>query len=362
MKFKHNPTLDNYIDSLIETNYLNMSLSDMFSEIIGNRSITNKKEIETLKAKFKQSDINLLGNKYFEYWELDDENEEDNDIFNNIIIPSIKECDLNKYLDNPYYKRIKLDKICDGDYTLEMDHYEPYELFPYKDMGYEKDSFLELNSFSFFTERFDFLSINHKKVTWMSVTPNEIETMEKAVSDAKGKVIVYGLGLGYYPYMISLKDDVKDITIIENDKNVINLFNKYILPLFEHKEKIKVIECDAFDYMSNHDDFDYAFIDLWHDPYDGIELFLRSKKLEKPHKQYFYWLESSFYILLRRCFISFIEEQLANVESDNYHKSSSVTDDIINTFYSKTKNLVIESVSQLQDLLSDSSLLNLLIK
>ena len=70
MKFKHNPTLDNYIDSLIETNYLNMSLSDMFSEIIGNRSITNKKEIETLKAKFKQSDINLLGNKYFEYLEL----------------------------------------------------------------------------------------------------------------------------------------------------------------------------------------------------------------------------------------------------------------------------------------------------
>ena len=58
----------------------------------------------------------------------------------------------------------------------------------------------------------------------MSITPNEIETMEEAVKAATGKVIVYGLGLGYYPYMISLKDEVKEIVIVENDIKIINLF------------------------------------------------------------------------------------------------------------------------------------------
>ena len=185
--------------------------------------------------------------------------------------------------------------------------------------------------------------------------------MEEAVKAAAGKVIVYGLGLGYYPYMISLKDEVKEIVIVENDIKIINLFKKHILPNFEHQEKISIIHGDAFEYMEKCDDFNYAFIDLWHDTFDGLELFLRAKKLEKPGKKYFYWLESSFYILLRRCFISLIEEQLANTPESAYQKSKSVTDKTINKFYEKTKNLVLKDISQVQDLLSDSSLLKFIL-
>lgn len=361
MKIKNNPKLISEIESLMETNYLNMSLSDMFNEIVGNTELTSDKQIAVLKKKFNLSDKEALLSVYQNYWELDLDNEEDEEILNKYISPSIQESDINKYLNNPYYQKIKTAHIVDGDYELVIDHYQPYELFAYKDMSYEKGSYIELNSLSFFEEEFPFLALNHKGVTWMSVTPNEIETMEKAVNEAHGKVAVYGLGIGYYPYMISLKDEVKEITIIEKDEKIIELFKKHLLPLFEHKEKITIIKQDAFKYMQENHSFDYSFIDLWHNPVDGIELFLKAKKLEN-NGQYFYWLESSFYLLLRRCFISLLEEQLAHVDESNYSKSKSPTDTIINTYYHKTKNLVLTNEDELQDLLTNKSLLNLILK
>jgi hypothetical protein len=42
---------------------------------------------------------------------------------------------------------------------------------------------------------------------WMTITPNEIEIMIKPVDEAFGHVLTYGLGLGYYAYMVSKKLD-----------------------------------------------------------------------------------------------------------------------------------------------------------
>jgi len=356
------PNAEQRVLYYVDNNNLSMSLSDMFSLLVGNSQITNKEEVEALKKKFNLSSREVLLNKYREYLEIDPENEEDELIYHHYFEWSIYESDINKYLNNPYYQRMKLLNIKDGDYELVTDTYKAYELFPYKDMDEEVDTFIEANSFSFFEKDFKFLALNYKGVTWMSITPNEIETMEEAVKAATGKVIVYGLGLGYYPYMISLKDEVKEIVIVENDIKIINLFKKHILPNFEHQEKISIIHGDAFEYMGKCDDFDYAFIDLWHDTFDGLELFLRAKKLEKQGKKYFYWLESSFYLLLRRCFISLMEEQLAHADESNYKKSKNITDKVINTYYEKTKSLVIRDSTDFETLLSSYNLLNLLLK
>lgn len=362
MRISDKQELIQYIESLIEINNLNMSISDMFTSVLGNRSIISDKEVEVLKKKFNKHSLDIIKDALFDYWELDRENEEDCEIFDNYIASCIQEVDENKYLNNPYYQNIHFDNIRDDKFSLEKDHYTPYELFAYKDMSYFDGTYIEQNSIAYFTKTFDFLSINENKTTWMSVIPNEIETMEKAIELANGKVIVYGLGLGYFPYMISLKENVKEITIVENNEKVIDLFNKYIFPQFAHKEKIKVIKDDAFEYMKKAIDFDFAFIDLWHNPEDGIELFINAKKLEKENKAYSYWLESSFYILLRRCMISLLEEQLSGADESMYISSKSVTDSIINIYYQKTKKLALNNREQVDELLSDSTLLNLLIK
>ena len=66
--------------------------------------------------------------------------------------------------------------------------------------------------------------------------------------------------------------------------------------------------------------------------------------------------------MLRRCMITLIEEQLDNLNEDNYKKAKTPTDRTINHYYEKTKNLVINNEDDLFNILSDNSLISLIIK
>lgn len=117
--------------------------------------------------------------------------------------------------------------------------------------------------------------------------------MKKPISEATGNVLTYGLGLGYYAYMVSMKDNVESVTIVEKDKEIIDLFTRYILPQFKNKSKIKIINDDAFNYFKKDIYYDYVFVDIWHDPSDGIDLYLKFKSLEKDNIKYSYWIEDT---------------------------------------------------------------------
>ncbi|MNP21405.1 spermidine synthase [compost metagenome] len=132
----------------------------------------------------------------------------------------------------------------------------------------------------------------------MTITPNEIETIREAVDQAFGNVLTFGLGLGYYAYMISEQDHVDSITVVEMNEDVIELFNKYVLPQFRNAGKIKIIKADAFEYAEQHltpGKYDFVFTDLWHDVSDGIDMYLRMKKFEQqsPDTIFTYWIEKS---------------------------------------------------------------------
>ena len=192
----------------------------------------------------------------------------------------------------------------------------------------------------------------------MSLNPNEIETMKPYISKARGNVLVLGLGMGYVPFMLSLKNCVKSITIVERDQEIINLFNELIYPSFPNKEKIKIIKGDAIEYtrkIQKQGICDYVFADLWHSPEDGLPLFVELKKINKDIDC---WLEVSMYALLRRCMITLLEEQLNGLKEEDYQFARTYTDKVINAFYQKTKNLSLE---RLDGLLSDNSLLSFLL-
>ena len=132
----------------------------------------------------------------------------------------------------------------------------------------------------------------------MSVTPNEINTMKEPIDNAFGKVLTFGLGLGYYSYMVSLKNNVESVTIVEKDQNVINLFNKYILPLFKTKAKINIINMDAYDFLEkvmNDGDYDFVFVDIYHDAKDGLEVYKKISTYEKKFKNttFSYWIKKT---------------------------------------------------------------------
>ena len=150
----------------------------------------------------------------------------------------------------------------------------------------------------FFEEEFIYPCICQNGREWMLITPNEIETMKKPIEKAFGNVLTYGLGLGYFAYMASAKPQVDSVTVIERDKNAIELFNAIILPQFDMRGKIRIIEFDALFFAAEQKkkaqkDFDFVFADIWHDPSDGAEIYRILKPLERSDTEYSYWIEDT---------------------------------------------------------------------
>ena len=157
----------------------------------------------------------------------------------------------------------------------------------------------------------------------MLITPHEINTMKDAINYAYGDVVTFGLGLGYFAYMCSIKENVTSVTIVEKDENIINLFKKHILPQFEHKEKIKIVHEDAIEYCDKYFNHNYAFVDLWRDTNDGLELYLKIKKLSRVHltTKFDYWIEKSMLQIIRRAMITMFYEYINGIEvnEENTH-------------------------------------------
>ena len=194
----------------------------------------------------------------------------------------------------------------------------------------------------------------------MSIIPHEINTMKKAINEAHGRVLVLGLGLGYYLYKILLKKDVTSVDVVENDKAIISLFNKHLIDKFPHKEKINIIYDDAIEYLKKKRDYDYVFVDIYHNVHDGELLYLKVKDKEEIQNMTFsYWIEDSLIAMLRRQILTVFEENLDGYSDEDYIKYQNENDQIINTIYKITKNYVVDSFIKLHNLLSDDSVRNI---
>ena len=209
----------------------------------------------------------------------------------------IKMLSLAPYLDDPYYKNIKFPRVTSGRWSFGYETYAAYEPFVWRDFVVT-DDYREIPQIGFFTEPFSFPAVYEDGREWMAVKPNEIETMRSSIAAVSGDVLTYGLGLGYFTYMASEKSEVKSITVVERDEAAIELFKTHILPQFQNRDKVKLVCSDAFDYSENvmvQESFDYVFADLWHDASDGLDLYIRLKRLEvnDPYATYLYWIEQT---------------------------------------------------------------------
>lgn len=203
---------------------------------------------------------------------------------------------------DPYYQTVRMPEIARGKWKMGYKTIEAYELFTSDDLKTLPDG-REIPQTGFFTENFRAPIVEENGREWMTVTPSEINTMTADIKAAYGKVAVFGLGLGYYAFMVSEKPDVNEVVVIERDPEVISLFKEFILPQFPHKDKVTVIEADAYVFAEAMGDqhFDCAYVDIWHDVLDGVEMYLKMKRLEKhsPDTKFLYWIEPSMLAWLR---------------------------------------------------------------
>lgn len=296
------------------------------------------------------------------YLGLNLNDKEDRHFLETRIIKAIRPIDSKNYDDNFYRRNICPKDFKSKEYQLTYLTFKPYQCFPYDDIEVD-DNFVEVSRIGYFDKPFKYLAVMKDDVVWMSTDPNEINTMKKPILEAKGHVLAFGLGLGYFPLMTALKEEVKDVTVVEYDSQIIDIFNKHILPLFPYKEKIHIVKGDAFEFAKKDLDkeFDYLFVDIWHNPEDGLPMYLKLVRLLKNKKLTIsYWLEKSILAMYRRCLLTVIEESMNGYTKKDYLKAKNEYDEIINDLYFKTENMIFDSINEIKGIMQDNFLKNLI--
>ncbi|MBR5018618.1 MAG: hypothetical protein IKX53_03150 [Bacteroidales bacterium] len=235
---------------------------------------------------------------------------EDRFIADQYLRRGLQRLDAARWRENAYYRNIRIEPCSRDGWALAWQRYQPYELFLRDDLILT-DDLRQIPAIGYFSEPFSYPSVLQDGREWMSIKPSEIASSQAAVDAAAGSVLTFGLGLGYFAYMVARKPEVASVTVVERDPTVISLFQEQILPQIPERAKISVIQADAFDYLDhqmNSAQPDFVFMDIWHDIADGTPLYVRAKQYEPrfPHTRFTYWIERS----LRCALLSELEHRV----------------------------------------------------
>ena len=224
------------------------------------------------------------------------------------------------YYENPYIKVLKGVAFKEQGWTLKNVKRSAYTLCPYQEEYAFGSNYALKMGIAAFDKDYIYPSISLYDQEWMSLNQHEIRTMETPIALARGKVLTLGLGLGYFAFMASNKEEVKEVHVVEMDLELIKLFDKYLLPLFPHKEKIHIHKADAYHFINEikDGDYNYIFSDLWQDVGDGIVSYLKLKSVFANFKKTTcsYWIEGSILTYLRLLVIGLMKDQYYQIDND----------------------------------------------
>lgn len=243
---------------------------------------------------------------------LDFERREDRVLIRDYVTPSVRLLTPERYTEDAYYKNVKIENKKIGNWEFRRESYPPYRAVICDDLITAPD-FREIPPLGFFSEKFDFPAVLEDGNEWMTLTPVDMDTCREAIDAAHGKVVTFGLGLGYYAYHAARREEVESVTVVERSEDVIKLFREELLPQMECRDKIKIIRADAFEYAKEvmpKAGFDIAFVDIWRDGGDGAEAYRKMKPLEElsPNTKFLYWIEGFILSRLRAvCFETMLE-------------------------------------------------------
>jgi len=142
----------------------------------------------------------------------------------------------------------------------------------------EKD-IKNINPFSFGASEFrtlkpgKYVKLVSDKEVIMSDTNMEKETNMTFLEKSKGDVLIAGLGIGLILIPLFKNPKVKSITVIEKEKDVIDLVENQL-----NLEKVKIQQEDIFTYVPNKK-YDTIYFDIW--PTIGDNFYEMSELLEK---------------------------------------------------------------------------------
>lgn len=124
----------------------------------------------------------------------------------------------------------------------------------------------------------------------MTDTPHEIRTNLDIINNARGHVLIAGLGLGMVLVPLLLKQKVKSVTVIEKSPGVIKLVKPRIEKWREHQGMIgakpaplQILNFDIFEWDPGDAAWDVIYFDIW--PTIGTDNLIGGNKLKRKFKK-----------------------------------------------------------------------------
>lgn len=227
------------------------------------------------------------------------------------------------FMQNPYMENILLKNISVNNIELVEDFYKPHEFVLFDQPTQDKNLLRKYTLGIFDSLAYTYLLKENSNV-WMSINPMEINTSKKAISNAHGNVLVLGGGLGYYAYMVSLKENVNKITIVESNSTIKDILENMIIPQFGNN-KVSVINDDSYHFLNTYmsDSYNSVFVDTWPDNVKGMDEYKIYVKYENkyPNVAFDYWLEDS---ILDSVIVNIYQYISAKLGTEDYQKYFSI--------------------------------------
>lgn len=194
----------------------------------------------------------------------------DNENTNKYLNKCLRAKNITKFKEDKYIKL--LNEISYSNLTQKT--IKPYEIFVAGNSYFQFDDNKFFINLGFFKEQLSYPILNE-----FSLSPEYIENVDLPIKVVKGKVLILGLKLGYFAFMASLKNDVKEICVVEPSKELIDFFKKDVLPKTENKEKIHIINEKPMDFIGkmNDGDFNYVFVDAWNNSKEATNEYIAYK-------------------------------------------------------------------------------------
>lgn len=262
------------------------------------------------------------------------------------------------FRNNPYYKNIHLDKIVSSSFSYEKVLIEKNLLFNYDsiidDEEKELKDYMKLRALD---EDLEMIYLFEENEGWMMCSPSEASTNDPYAAKARGNVLTFGLGIGYFVYMAILNPNVDSVTVIEKSEDVIALFSQ-IVKQFPQNKEMRIIQGDAFDYFN--EDFlsayDYIYVDIYKSSDDGREIItdLLAEYLP-PHEKIDFWIENSCLNPIRTLILMHYDELLNNKTLAVNSEYEEIMEKV--RYYFSLIDITIEDVNSLKNMMYDKHLI-----
>lgn len=264
------------------------------------------------------------------------------------------------YIMNPYTSHIRFDDLSKTAFKYTQETIQAHELFSVSSIVDDENR--ELNDWMMLRamdEPYQATFLWQDDEVWMLDAPSEMNTIEPYARKAKGKVLTFGLGIGFYVYMALLNEDVESVTIVERSPEVIQLFNRVLRPQFPQNKLIEIVQGDAFDYFNENtlNQYDSVFVDIWQSNEDGLVLMERLlEQYLPPLEQVDFWIESSCMEILYALVFMVLKGM---IENKAYQNKDPMSNRIVGKIKSYLQQIdeEVDGVNRLKELMYEPKIL-----